>query len=278
MLINWSSLFTWENFTKLLDLLIIWFLVYKLLMLLKGTRSMMLFRGIVVILIIRFISWYVGLSTLSWIMDQIINWGVIALVIIFQPEIRQGLEKLGQSYSSTNKDLDHDREEYLIDELNKAVQYMSKRKIGALISLERETSLSEYVETGIRLDADLTSELLINIFIPNTPLHDGAVIIRDNKVVAATAYLPLSNSKLIPKELGTRHRAAVGISEVTDAITIVVSEETGKVMITYKNEMIRDLSEEAFKNYLRKHLISKNNLNQKNSLITFFRGVKNEKK
>ncbi|GKT03402.1 diadenylate cyclase CdaA [Furfurilactobacillus sp. WILCCON 0119] len=250
-----SSWLTWGNVARLLDVLVIWFVIYELIMLLRGTRAVMLFRGIIVIIVIKIASWYLGLDTVSWVMDQIINWGVIALVIIFQPEIRQGLERLGRGSFIQRGHTAFDDEEKLIDALDTAIQYMSKRRIGALISIQMETGLEEYIETGIDLDADVTGELLINIFIPNTPLHDGAVIIKNNRIASATAYLPLSDSNLIPKELGTRHRAAVGISEVTDALTIVVSEETGEVMFTRHNEMMRDLSREDYLKYMRKQLI-----------------------
>jgi len=145
----------------------------------------------------------------------------------------------------------------MVEALDQAIQYMSKRRIGALITIQMNTGLEDYIETGIKLDANITGALLINIFIPNTPLHDGAVIIKDNKIAVAAAYLPLSESNLIPKELGTRHRAAVGISEVTDALTIVVSEETGGVTITKNNELIRDLARQDYLKLLRNELVPK---------------------
>lgn len=143
----------------------------------------------------------------------------------------------------------------MVDALDQAIQYMSKRRIGALITVQMNTGLDDYIETGIPLDADVSGALLINIFIPNTPLHDGAVIIKDNRIAVAAAYLPLSESNLIPKELGTRHRAAVGISEVTDALTIVVSEETGGVTITKNNELIRDLMQQDYRKLLYSELV-----------------------
>ena len=146
-------------------------------------------------------------------------------------------------------------DEVMVQSLDKAIQYMAKRKIGALITIERTTGLEEYVETGIALDADITGELLINIFIPNTPLHDGAVIIRDGKIAVSSAYLPLSESLLIPKEFGTRHRAAVGVSEVSDALTIVVSEETGDVSITMNNQLLSGLSREQYLDILNRELV-----------------------
>ncbi|WP_251547360.1 diadenylate cyclase CdaA [Limosilactobacillus caecicola] len=249
-----ATLLTWRNLINLIDILVIWFLIYELIMLIRGTRAIQLFKGILVILLIKLVSWYVGLSTVSWLMDQVINWGVIAIVVIFQPEIRRGLEHLGRGTLFARNRTANEQEEEMIQQLDQAIQYMSKRRIGALISIQMDTGLEEYIETGIPLDADITGALLINTFIPNTPLHDGAVIIKNNRIAVAAAYLPLSDSKLIPKELGTRHRAAVGISEVTDALTIVISEETGEVSITKDNELLRNMSQKDYLKFLRAHL------------------------
>ncbi|KRN94784.1 diadenylate cyclase CdaA [Pediococcus stilesii] len=256
MNIDWSQLLTWSNLINLIDIIAVWFVIYELIMLLRGTKAVQLFRGIIVIVIIMVGSWYIGLSTVYWIMNQVINWGVIAMVIIFQPEIRRGLEHLGRGSIFSKNHSRKEAEEKLIQALDKAIQYMSKRRIGALISIQMDTGLDDYIETGIPLDADVSGELLINIFIPNTPLHDGAVIIKNEKIAVAAAYLPLSQSNLIPKELGTRHRAAVGMSEVTDALTIVVSEETGEVSIMKDGELLRGMSQESYLKYFRAQLIS----------------------
>lgn len=256
MSIDWSNLFSWQNLVSLLDVLVVWYVIYMLMMLLRGTKAVQLFRGIVVIILIKLASWYIGLETVSWIMDQVINWGIIAIIVIFQPEIRRGLEHLGRGslFANYNRK-ENEAEIRLVDALDQAIQYMSKRRIGALITVQMNTGLDDYIETGIPLDADVSGALLINIFIPNTPLHDGAVIIKDNRIAVAAAYLPLSESNLIPKELGTRHRAAVGISEVTDALTIVVSEETGGVTITKNNELIRDLTQQDYRKLLYNELV-----------------------
>ncbi len=256
MSIDWSNLFSWQNLVSLLDVLVVWYVIYMLMMLLRGTKAVQLFRGIVVIILIKLASWYIGLETVSWIMDQVINWGIIAIIVIFQPEIRRGLEHLGRGSLFTNYNKkENEAEIKLVDALDQAIQYMSKRRIGALITVQMNTGLDDYIETGIPLNADVSGALLINIFIPNTPLHDGAVIIKDNRIAVAAAYLPLSESNLIPKELGTRHRAAVGISEVTDALTIVVSEETGGVTITKNNELIRDLTQQDYRKLLYNELV-----------------------
>lgn len=254
MSIDWSSILTWQNVIRLFDILVVWFLIYELMILLRGTRAVQLFRGILVIVVVKLASWYFGLSTVSWIMDQVINWGVIAMVVIFQPEVRRGLEHLGRGTVLTRNKRQNEDEEQLVQQLDQAIQYMSKRRIGALISIQMETGLEEYIETGIPMNADVSGALLINTFIPNTPLHDGAVIIKDNKIAVAAAYLPLSESNLIPKELGMRHRAAVGISEVTDALTVVISEETGEVSITKDNDLYRDMDQEMYLKFLRTQL------------------------
>lgn len=260
------SLLTWRNLASLIDILVIWFLIYQLMVLIRGTRAVQLFKGIVVILVVRLISWAMGLTTVSWVMDQIINWGVIAIVVVFQPEIRRGLEHIGRGSIFTRNPSGNEEAENMIKQLDQAISYMSKRRIGALISIEMDTGLEEYIETGIPMDADITGALLINTFIPNTPLHDGAVIIKNNRIAVAAAYLPLSDSKLIPKELGTRHRAAVGISEVTDALTIVISEETGEVSFTKDNELIRNMSRKDYLKFLRANLYERQS-NNKQSLF-----------
>lgn len=268
---DWSNLITTQHLINLLDVAVVWYAIYKLMMLLRGTKAVQLFKGIVVIVIIKLLSWYIGLSTVSWIMDQVINWEIIAIIIIFQPEIRRGLEHLGRGTFVHNRKQGAE-EEKMVKALDQAIQYMSKRRIGALITIQMNTGLEDYIETGIKLDADITGALLINIFIPNTPLHDGAVIIKDNKIAVAAAYLPLSESNLIPKALGTRHRAAVGISEVTDALTIVVSEETGGVTITKNSELLRDLTQNDYLKLLRNELIPKQEVKNDNILTKFVDG------
>lgn len=273
-----SSIFTWQHFINLIDICVVWFAVYKLMMLLRGTKAVQLFKGVLVIIVIKLISWYLGLRTVSWITDQIINWGIIAIIVIFQPEIRRGLEHLGRgSLFFNNNKKQNEAQEKMISALDMAIQYMSKRRIGALITIEMKTGLEDYIETGIPLDADISGQLLINIFIPNTPLHDGAVIIKNNRIAVAAAYLPLSESNLIPKELGTRHRAAVGISEVTDALTIVISEETGGVTITKNNELIRNLTRQDYLKLLRDELIPKEENKRQSFFVNFFEKLKQKR-
>ncbi|MFJ8237820.1 diadenylate cyclase CdaA [Ureibacillus sp. NPDC094379] len=236
-----------------LDVLLVWYVIYKLLTLIKGTKAVQLLKGLFFIVIARIVTEIFALDTLGWLLQEVIDWGFLAIIIIFTPEIRRALEQIGRGkiFQRATNQLE-DEQSRLIEAMKKAVSYMAKRRIGALISIEKETGLNEYIETGIKLDADITSELLINIFIPNTPLHDGAVIMKRDKITAAACYLPLSESPFISKELGTRHRAALGLSEVTDAITIVVSEETGAVSLTRNGNLYRNLSIEEFEEQLRK--------------------------
>lgn len=255
---NVSNFFTWNNLSIALDVLIIWYLVYRLIMLIRGTKAVQLAKGIVFIFIVRIVAGLLQLHAVTYIVDQIVSWAVIGIIVIFQPEIRRGLERLGRTpIFSGRGESEHAQSVKMVNELDKAIQYMSKRRIGALITIQQDTGLDDYIETGIKLDADIFGELLINIFIPNTPLHDGAVIITNNRIAVAAAYLPLSDSSMIPKRLGTRHRAAVGISEVTDAITIVVSEETGGVTITRNGRFLLDLSRDEYLKYLNAQLVPK---------------------
>lgn len=258
---NVSNIFTWNNLSTILDVLIIWFLVYHLVILIRGTKAVQLAKGIVLIFIVRIIAGVLQLHTTTWLIDQIVSWSVVGIIVIFQPEIRRGLEHLGRlPIFGGREESERDESIRFINELDKAIQYMSKRRIGALITIQQETGLDDYIETGIKLDARVTGELLINIFIPNTPLHDGAVIInQDHEIAVAAAYLPLSDNSMIPKRLGTRHRAAVGISEVTDAITIVVSEETGGVTITRNGRFLLDMTRDEYMKYLTAELVPKKN-------------------
>jgi diadenylate cyclase len=268
----WRQLLSIDVFSlpfliNVLDIIVVWYIVYKLIQLVRGTKAIQLFKGVAMFIAIRFLAELIGLHTLSWLMDQVITYGVIAAIVIFQPEIRRGLEHLGRTTFFTPSKNESNKDEEMIKAFDKAIQYMSKRKIGALITIERNTGLEEYIETGIPLDADITGELLINIFIPNTPLHDGAVIIRDGKISVSCAYLPLSDSVLLPKEFGTRHRAALGVSEVSDALTIIVSEETGNVSITLNNRLYSDLSQEDYLKMLNEAFVLEEKPKEKKNIF-----------
>ena len=254
----WATLVEnpWTIIVHILDILIVAYFIYRLIKALAGTKIMSLIQGVVFFILLKFVAEWIGFTTITYLMNQVITYGVIAGVVIFAPEIRSGLEKFGRSTQVFLQTQQVSDEEKLVEALVKSVAYMSPRKIGALISIERTQTLQEYISTGIPLDADISSQLLINIFIPNTPLHDGAVIIRGNKIATACSYLPLSESMAISKEFGTRHRAAIGLSENSDALTIVVSEETGGISITSRGEFLHDLTSENFEAILRTQLIT----------------------
>lgn len=243
--------------TDIVEICIISFLFYQILLWIKNTRAWMLLKGILVILTFVLIAAIFQMNTILWIAEKTFSVGVVALVVIFQPEMRKALENLGRkNFLSSIVSFDFSKgatekfSDKTINELVKACFEMGKVKTGALIVVEDEIMLSEYERTGITVDAVLTSQLLINIFEKNTPLHDGAIIMRGNRVVSATCYLPLSDSMNISKDLGTRHRAALGISEVSDSLTIVVSEETGKVSIALSGELYRNVDADFLRNKL----------------------------
>ncbi|CAM3763518.1 diadenylate cyclase CdaA [Marinicrinis lubricantis] len=233
--------------TDIIDILIVSYVIYKAITLVQGTRAIQLLKGVVVIIVVWMLSVWFHLDTLNWVMNQMITVGLLAVIIIFQPELRRALEQLGRGklFMRTSLSEEDVRFNQQIDEIIKAVNYLAKRKIGALIVFERQTGLTDYIESGTEISAKISSELLINIFIPNTPLHDGAVIIRNQQIMAAGCYLPLSENPFISKELGTRHRAAIGMSEVSDAINVVVSEETGQVSLAINGQVVRDIKEES---------------------------------
>ncbi len=240
------------------EIIIIAFLFYTILLWIKSTRAWMLFKGLMVILVFVMVAAVFQMTTILWLAEKTLNVGVIALVIIFQPELRRALEQLGgKSFLKGVTVLDFGKDqvenvsEKTINELVRACFEMGKVKTGALIVMEDTVVLTEYERTGILVDAILTNQLLINIFEKNTPLHDGAIIVRGNRIVSATCYLPLSDNMELSKELGTRHRAAVGISELSDSLTIVVSEETGGVSVATSGRLIRGLDQEGLRTQLK---------------------------
>ncbi|WP_139693267.1 diadenylate cyclase CdaA [Sporolactobacillus terrae] len=250
----WTHINILNYLTDIIDILIVTYVIYKVIMIIRGTKAVQLAKGILVIVAVWFLSSLFQLRTLEWILNNAITYGLFAIIVIFQPELRRLLEQLGRGRLFSRGTQVEEEHKQMADAIVKATSYMAKRRIGALMSIERKTGLNEYIETGIQLNGNLTSQLLINIFIPNTPLHDGAVIIRGTEVVAAACYLPLSESPFISKELGTRHRAAMGVSEVTDSLTVVVSEETGGITVTKNGEMFREISEERLQEMLQHEL------------------------
>ncbi|MBF1713740.1 MAG: TIGR00159 family protein [Streptococcus intermedius] len=253
----WASLFSspWSIVINIIDIALIAWILFYFTKAIAGTKIMILVRGVLIFVLAQIIANAIGLTTVSWLINQVITYGVIAAVVIFTPEIRTGLERLGRA-TDLFSTAPISSEERMVQAFVKAVDYMSPRKIGALVAIQGSRTLQEYITTGISLDADVSGELLINIFIPNTPLHDGAVIVRDNKIAVSCAYLPLTENTGISKEFGTRHRAAIGLSEVSDALTFVVSEETGGISITHNGGFKHDLTLKEFEAELRKVLVS----------------------
>jgi diadenylate cyclase len=239
----------------IIDILIVAYLIYIVITWIKDTRAWALFKGLFVVFSVAIIAYVFHLNTVWWILSNAISVGIIAVFVVFQPEFRRALEELGRgnlfsSFMIDQKEKDETISQKTIEAIVKAVEHMSEEKTGALIVIEKDVKLGEYERTGIMLDAIVTSQLLINIFEHNTPLHDGAVIIKNNRISAATCYLPLTDSLEISKELGTRHRAALGVSEVSDAITIVVSEETGTISVTQFGSLTRNVKGEFIRNLL----------------------------
>lgn len=233
-----------EILQKLIDISLVWILAYFILKNIKNNVKMiLLFKGILVILVVKFLSDILNLTTIGLLLEYVIMWGPLALIIIFQPEIRNMLEHIGRKQLlGRHKVLSLDEREKLVYEVMSAVDYLRKSRIGALIVLERDISLNEYIERSKPIYADISSELLISIFFPRNPLHDGGVIIQGNKITSAGAVFPISINSKINKKLGTRHRAAIGISEESDSLAIVVSEETGKISIAVGGTLNYNLS------------------------------------
>ena len=241
--------------TDIVDILIVSYIFYNLYLLIKETRAEQLMKGILVLLAITRIAEVLELQLLSWLLTHTIQAGMFALLIVFQPELRRILEYLGQTkFLSTSITNSYTNNDNFILELVEGMMSLSRQKIGALIILERKTGINEIIQTGTKIDGELTRQLLINIFIPNTPLHDGAVVVRKNKIAAAGCFLPLTENKFLNQELGTRHRAALGISERSDCISLVVSEETGHISIAQNGKLYKDLKEDTLKSLLKKGL------------------------
>lgn len=245
------------NVVDVLEIIIIAFIVYHVIKWVRSTRAWMPVKGLMILVVFWVLASILKMDVILWILNNTIGVGITAIIIVFQPEIRRALEQLGQQsfatslrFFSEGKENGERFSEKTIEELVKGTFLLARHKTGALIVLEQEVSLAEYEETGIAIDAIVTNQLLINIFEHNTPLHDGAVIVRGNRITSATCYLPVSKNMKLSKELGTRHRAGVGISEVTDSFTIIVSEQTGKVSVAKNGTLIRNVDAD----YLRMKL------------------------
>lgn len=270
---------TW---TDVVEILIISFLVYEVMVWVKNTKAWSLMRGIIVIIAFVFLAYVFQMNTILWIVKNASVVAITAMIVVFQPELRKALDMLGRKniFSSlisfdSNRATDERFSDKTVNEIVKSCFEMGKVKTGALIVVAQNDSLSEYERTGIELDSIVSSQLLINIFEHNTPLHDGAIIIRGNRVVSATCYLPLSDNMALSKELGTRHRAGVGISEVTDSITIIVSEETGRVSVAFEGELYRNVNSDFVKEKL---ILAQNKIYDDKKFRLWKGRAKNEKK
>lgn len=246
------------NVIDIIEILVIAFAVYQIVIWVKDTRAWVLMKGIIVLFLIWLVSAIFGMNVLLWIFQNVMVIGITAIVVVFQPEFRNALEQLGRKSFTSISPFEDNKAKYerysdrSIQGIVKAVCEMAKVKTGALIVVEQDIQCREFERTGIPIDAEISSQLLINIFEHNTPLHDGAVILRDNRVVSATCYLPLSDNLALSKELGTRHRAGLGVSEVSDSLTIIVSEETGFVSIAIDGRLRRNVDADLLEKMLRK--------------------------
>jgi len=252
----------------LLDIVIVWGFLYYLIRIMRyNVRMIQILKGVAILALIKLLSSWLNLTTVNWLVSLIIDWGVILIVIIFQPEIRSGLEYLGRRSSFARKKLTITERETLIKEVTTAVDYLSKRHIGALITLERSVLMNDFIAQAMQIDSQASFQLLTTIFTPNSTLHDGAVIIQGTKIACASALYPSTTRMDIPVEMGTRHRAAIGISEITDSLTIVVSEETGGVSLAENGTLYVNLQKETLTELLKEKLGSGEN-EDKNSSTT----------
>lgn len=274
-----------ELITLILDLAIVIFLLYCFFKVVRGSRAWQLIKGIALFIIATWVSGLLNLKILNWILTGIMNLGVIAIIVIFQPELRRGLEQLGTNKLTKFFGIDKDVSMKTKEDIYKVViaaTELSKTKTGALIVLERDIKIQDIIATGIPMDAEVSPQLLVNIFEPKTPLHDGAVIIAGNKIAAAACVLPLADDKDIAKELGTRHRAAIGISKESDSIVVVISEETGKMSVAKDGTLIADVREDVLKKILISNIVTKRFTSEKkerkNTLKTIKENMKKDKK
>ena len=242
--------FSWRD---IIDIAVVTFIAYKLIVVIRGSRAEQLIKGVAFILMASLVSRALGFNTINWLITQLMTVALVAIPVVFQPELRRGLEQLGRGRLFTRSGYiygDAKDFETMQQEILKAVNVFVKKRIGMLLVLERQTGLKEYIETGIAINGKVSAELLINIFIPHSPLHDGAVVLQGSQVVAAGCYLPLTENPNLSKELGTRHRAALGLTEHSDAVAIIVSEETGVVSLAVGGKLTRYLDEKTLKQML----------------------------
>lgn len=251
------DLFSLNMLFALLDITIVSYILYKFFMLIKGTRAVQLIKGLVVLMLLSTLSNWLHLETVHWIMQKTWTMLFVALPVVFQPELRRALEQLGRGkfFAQTISTLGEEEMQKIIGEISRAVQVLARNRIGALIVIARGTGLEEHIQTGVKIDGVVSAEFLVNVFIPKAPLHDGALIIRGDRVTSAGCFLPLTDDPDLSKELGTRHRAALGISEISDAVAVVVSEETGAVSVAEEGRLTRFLDDKTLRDLLTKLLL-----------------------
>lgn len=272
---NFFDFMSMFKITDIIDITIIAFLVFQIIRFVRETRAELLVKGIIVLILLLQLSNWFSLNTVQYILRNIVQLGFFALLIVFQPEMRRGLERIGRSHAGKILSFKDEKSvlETSIETICSAAETLSKTKTGALICFERSTKLGDIIKTGTMINADISKELLLNIFVPNTPLHDGAVIISDNKITAASCFLPLTPNNDLSKELGTRHRAAIGLSENSDAAIVVVSEETGKISIALDGDLTRNLNVDTLKRALIKIMETAESSNEKTKFSFFKKGA-----
>jgi len=262
----------------IIDIALVFLLIYMFLRMVKGTRTWQLVKGIAFLIVGTWLSGILGLNILHYILNAIMNWGVILIIVIFQPEIRRALEQIGTNkitkFFGIEKDIVTKTKEDIYKVVIAATE-LSKTKTGALIVMERDIKIKDIIATGVEINGDVSPQVLVNIFVPNTPLHDGAVVISENKIAAAACMLPLASDSDIAKELGTRHRAAIGISKESDAIAVVVSEETGKISVAKDGTLIADVREDVLKKILISNIVTKRFNEKEETINDKFSKIKN---
>ena len=272
------NFFVLFSVTDVIDILIIAFMFYKLAQISRETRANPIIKAIILFIAATWASEWLNLNTVNYILRNVMQFGMFALLVIFQPELRNALEKVGRArFSSLFSHEEDNKASDVAEEIAAACAYMSSLKIGALIALERQTKIGDIIRTGCTINGEVSRDILINIFIPNTPLHDGAVVIRDGKILAARCILPLTHNEYLSSELGTRHRAAIGLTESSDAVVVVVSEETGKISISSDGDMSRNYTEETLKKAINKAL-SANDTDSSDKVLARIGGKKPWKK
>lgn len=278
MLVQLQGLFATVTILDLIDIAVVAYFLYRIYLMLKNTRAATLVKGLLVLVLFLIISKWMNLHVISWVLEKSMTVIMVALPVVFQPELRRALEQIGRGkLFHKGSELDEQEMEEMLNSVANATVIMSRRKEGALMVFERDTGLEERIETGVAVDGLVSDSLLLNIFEKDTPLHDGAVIIRGKRIVAASCLLPLTENRNLSQELGTRHRAAIGISEQSDAMVLVVSEETGAVSIARNGELMRYLTADDVKDILRAYLL-RPTVNVKESLLEKIKNMRGDKK